>query len=63
MPDEWEEMKKQDLAYIEAKLAKKAAQEAAKNGSLQPFTPGDAKKGAGLFKVGISLESFEEQNH
>lgn len=30
-----------------------AANQPTKNTSLQSFTPGDAKKGAGLFKVGI----------
>jgi hypothetical protein len=46
-PHQYEEMRKQDLEY----LAARAVQEAAINTSLQSFTAGDAKKGAGLFKV------------
>jgi hypothetical protein len=42
-------MRKQDLEY----LAATRAEEAAINTSLQSFTVGDAKKGAGLFKVSI----------
>ena len=60
LPYQYEEMRKQDLAYIEAKKAKKA-QKAAKNGGLQSFTPGDAKKGAGLFKVSRFHKLLEEQ--
>ena len=60
LPYQYEEMRKQDLAYIEAKKSKKA-REAAENGSLQSFTPGDAKKGAGLFKVSISHKLSERQ--
>jgi hypothetical protein len=43
------EMARQDREY----LAKKRVEEDAKNASSQSFTAGDAKKGAGLFKVSI----------
>jgi hypothetical protein len=53
------EMARQDEEY----RAKQRAKDAAKNTSLRSFTAGDAKKGAGLFKVGIFLESYEKQKY
>jgi hypothetical protein len=44
-------MARQDEQY----LANKRAEKAVKNASLQSFTAGDAKKGAGLFKVSTFL--------
>jgi hypothetical protein len=53
LPHHYEKMHKNDKEYV---VARRAGQEATKNASLQSFTPGDAKKGAGLFKVGILVK-------
>jgi hypothetical protein len=56
LPHHYEKMHEEDQAHTAARTARreaKVASEPAKNPSLQSFTPGDAKKGAGLFKVGI----------
>lgn len=57
-PHQYEEMRKQDLEYL---AARRAGKEAAINTSLQSFTVGDAKKGAGLFKVSIPPQPDERQ--
>jgi hypothetical protein len=51
----YEKMHKEDQEYVATRKARReaeAASEPAENPSLQSFAPGDAKKGAGLFKVG-----------
>lgn len=44
-------------------LTKKKAHEAVMNASSQSLTAGDAKKGAGLFKVSISLKLSNQHKH
>lgn len=57
-PHQYEEMRKQDPEYL---AARRAVKEAAIRTSLQSFTVGDAKKGAGLFKVSIPPQPDEQR--
>ena len=51
----WLKQEQEAAAKRAVKLAaKKAEEEKAENNSSQSFLPGDAKKGAGLFKVGYN---------
>ena len=62
LPHQYEKMHKEDQEHVAALRLQReteAARKPTKNASLQYFTPGDAKKGAGLFKVG----PFTELNH